>query len=135
MARSPPPAEDLAEFQQQLVETHYMPDTYTTDQQSFIRSGTNSGYITPDTNQMLELHGSPFLNPYINQYETGSGLSTVSFLTISQWRSFWLTEIQDAYGHPMYYQQPGQEYYPAPANQYPVSSGSVLCKRIKLTNS
>lgn len=57
-----------------------MPDNYATDQHNFIRSGTNSGYVTPDPNQMLEQHGMSYFDPYGNQYEPSSMVGTVGFL-------------------------------------------------------
>ena len=40
MAQSPPGAEDFGDFREQLIQhnvaAHYMPDTYTTDHQSYV---------------------------------------------------------------------------------------------------
>ena len=81
MAQPPPAAEDFAEFREQLLQhnaaAHYMPDTYAVDQQSYIHSGTNSGYITPDPNHLLEQHGSPFMTQYMSQYESSPVIGRV----------------------------------------------------------
>ena len=81
MAQSPPAAEEFGDFSDQLIQhnaaAHYMPDTYTPDQQSYIHSGTNSGYITPDPNHFLEQHGSPFMTQYMNQYESSPSIGRV----------------------------------------------------------
>ena len=83
--QSPPAADDFApDFGQHLMShearAHYMPENYTIDQHNLIRSGTSSGYVTPDPNQMLEQHGMPYFDPYANQYEPGSMVGTVGFL-------------------------------------------------------
>lgn len=83
MAQSPPAAEEFGDFRDQLIQhnaaAHYMPDTYTPDQQSYIHSGTNSGYITPDPNHILEQNGSPFMAQYMNQYESSPVIGRVGF--------------------------------------------------------
>ena len=81
MAQSPPAAEGFAELRDQLIQhnasAQYLHDPYTTDQQSYVHSGTNSGYMTPDPNHILDQHGSPFMTQYMNQYESSPVIARV----------------------------------------------------------
>ena len=96
--QSPPAADDFApDFGQHLMPheagARYMPDNYSKDQH-FIRSGTNSGYVTPDPNQMLEQQGMSYLDPFANQYDPGSMVGTVGFLFSNfAWQDRWLIGI------------------------------------------
>ena len=87
--QSPPAADDFpSDLGQQLMQhnagTRYMPNSYAADQHNFVHSETNSGYVTPEPNQMLEQHGMPFFDPYTNQYDPGPIAGTVGSFTIAK---------------------------------------------------
>ena len=90
-----PAMEDYPSFGQQLMQhnagTHLTPDAYGTDQQSYIHSGTNSGYVTPDPNHMPEQHGHTFVNPYTNQYEQRTMVGRVRTSCYDSFQGFRLT--------------------------------------------